>query len=164
MTVYEAKTKQHYKKIVDFLLAQPKDSLPFRCMKTAYGKLSLPYLERLKRELPLFVFVVEDKKGNIKGVLFAQTREQEKLVTYVFAYIDHQDWVNNNSVYFDELVSYAIRYAHDYGMEKCESFSNEKFTKWLANLCGNSFKMIESFDTTLGKIYRFTIDIAEYVS
>jgi len=165
MTVYEAREKD-YPKIVKFLQEQPKDTLPLRCFRSCYEISTVDDLKKMKEELsPIHFFIAEDKRKRLRGILIGQGREEVKLATYTSVYIDYDDWKKEDTTYFNELIDFALRYAYnERGWGKGDFFAIEKIANWIKLICGDKMEVIEEFETKLGRVYRFIINIKGYVS
>jgi len=165
MTVYVAEPKD-YRKIVKFLAEQPKETLPARCFRSCYEVSTVDDLERMKEEMaPIEYFIAEDKRKKVRGILIAQGREEVKIATYTVIHIDHDDWEKEDRTYFNELIDFALRFAYnEYGYLKGDFFAIEKIGDWIKSLCGDTMEIIDEMDTSLGKVYRFLIDIKGYAS
>ena len=176
MTIYEARQREHYEKIVDFLEKQPKESFAFQCMAKEIGEFftdeQIEFLKEQKRFLHLFICEDDEKEVRVVGGFerrgFDPKLDEPKISTFILLSVSEDDLRKKEIKYFRELLDYLARYAYDeWGIEKSENWVPENLIEFVRELFGDSMEIIREGSSDLGwwkgKWYFIVVDVRKYL-
>jgi len=133
VTVYEATTMRDYKKIADFLMTEPEDSIVHLCWKRI-GLLSAREIKELKDKEPnLHIYYVTDEEDRMKGV-FAHG-EYGQFAREGCAFMSQEDWDNQVFDFWKELFTFLfeknVRDGLKIGQIQVAKWVGDRVIQWL---------------------------------
>lgn len=174
MTVYEATTEQHFKKIVSWLGTQPAQTFSLTCWgrladvakRQAYEIEVLKYWKESDKTLG--IFVCEDKNKVIRFVFIRRLipayggGAEPPIARAVTAFMDNQDYTNDKIDYLLELMAWLTKEDNaNFGVKIAEIPIDDKYLKFVHRVVGESnIKIVDQFDNELfGRMYLIHINL-----
>lgn len=182
MVVYEAEIESHYKKIVEWLKEQPRESFPFRCWEITAKQhqaslLDEDFFRKVKQSLQgVDVFVCEDEKGRIRVVAFRERRgkdfnPKEPQIALGLRAIPDQGDFEANFKFVKEAVDWATRNDFmKYHIETAVYDIPDRYLGLMERIYGDALEVIKETEVPpistlpeLKKIYRARISLLKYL-
>jgi hypothetical protein len=169
MTVYEAASAEHYRKITQFLQSHPEGSFVFSCFQQLKGTYVEEFFSNLKKEYPILEIVVcEDSDGAIHVVGGNQIIQGMKTSFTVFNFMLETDYQAGNTQYYKEMVLWMCKNDYEkYGVTSHLSnfLNNANYLKFLQEIFGDHIKVIKTneIDFSDGTHYQTRIDVKGFL-
>lgn len=169
MTVYEATTKKHFRKIAEFVKLQPAETSLMKCWQ--FGMRSLEDFTLLKKKRQgLQIFVCEDESKRIRLVWMRERRgpefnPKEPSITSHAAFImDWSDYQKKNFGFIKEVALWLTRYNYEkYGVRLAEHLIPQKFMPVAKEIYGNCLTVTRKQETPIGTCFFVRIDFAKFL-
>lgn len=169
MTVYEATTKAHSQKIINFIKSEPPDSFGMFCFKRQGGVFSSRFFDFLKQQIPkLQIFVCEDEENKIRcvwGREIVDISEKVKHARSRFAYMKDSDYKKGVLEHLKELWGYIIKKDfREHGIETRTHFTNQRYFDFGKQICGDALTVEEIVESPYyGKIFVTKLDVKKFL-
>jgi hypothetical protein len=120
--------------------------------------------ERLKCD-DVHVFVLEDDKGEIKLLVYAEVRDAVKNKLDVDTATNAVFLMSNDATIEDykTLHKWIFQYAYSIKCYRADFIALKVIGDWMKELCGDYCKIVDERQTSLGPVVRIMIDIKGFV-
>ena len=168
MKCYRVEREDEFKKLYSWLDRGDFDDLSRRCGARIWNRRFIEQMLSMKdyANYEFNVFVLEDAKGEILTVLFAEVRFPEK------DKIPVKTAVNANFLFkrgcgqkeHDAILLWVFRYAYSIGVYAGDFWSLDVYSDWLEKLMGEfAVRVAEADVPDVGHVVRHKVDIKGFV-
>jgi hypothetical protein len=143
-------------KIRDWLKKGRFKDFSFKC----WSAWNLNLVECLKRD-DVYVFVLEDDKGDIKLLVYAEVRDAVKNKLDVDTATNAIFLMSNEATVEDYKTfhKWIFQYAYSIKCYRADFIALKVIGEWMKELCGDYCKIVDERQSPLGLVVRIIIDI-----
>ena len=168
MKSYRVETTENFQKLYNWLDKADFDDLSRKCggrlWNSRFVQQLLSQKDYAKNEFN--IFVLEDDKGEILTVLFAEVRfpEKDKIPVKTAVNASFLFKPNTSQKEHDAILRYVFQYAYSIGVYRGDFWSLDVYSKWLEELMAKfAVKVAEADVPNVGYCVRHIVDIKGFV-